>query len=318
MARLPIENGYLFVHIPKTAGTSFRDSLNEIFGDGLYCDYGPDETTSAAVVDYIHKRQEFPEFGAFLAEQNKPICVSGHYPIKKYGPFFYVRNIMLFLRDPIQRAVSQYEHMRRVDGLNESFESFCAKPAHVNLQTRNIGRASFRLIGFIGLQEYYRESLQLLSSQNGLRIKESFLNINEQRASVKYQLDSEMLALLEKNNEKDLALYQSVKTMFLQRYELFAAGKPYVHGLVTSQNSNKVTGWAINQNSELPIELTVYVDELNVGSLIANSYRHDLREWNVGRQGYVGFEFSFKKPLSPESKVECVVAETGQSLFNPF
>lgn len=314
MARLPLENAYLFVHIPKTAGTSFRDSLERIFGEGLYCDYGLDEaTTSPAVIEYIHKRKAYPEFGAFLAEQKQLICLSGHYPIKKYGPFFYSKHIIMFVRDPIQRTISQYEHIRRVEGATESLESFCSKPAHMNLQTRNIGRMPFSLIGFIGLQEFYRESLQLLRSQLGLQVQESFLNINEQRPAVKYQPDSELLALLEKNNEQDLMLYKKLNALFKQRYELFTKGQPYMHGVANVLNNNRLTGWVFNPSSEEPVEVTLWVNGKEQGQALANEYRHMLREWNVNRQAYIGFEFSVKN-LSTHDHIECRVSETNQLL----
>lgn len=314
VARLPVENGYLFVHIPKTAGTSFRDSLQEVFGDGLYCDYGVDEpTTSPVILDYIHKRNAYPEFGDFLAQQKKAICLSGHYPIKKYAPLFPIHQVMLFMRDPIQRVISQYEHVCRVEKITESLESFCSKPAHMNLQSRNIGRTPYHLIGFIGLQEFYSESLQMLRSQMGLHIKEAFLNMNDQRASVKYQPDSELLKLLEKNNEQDLALYKKINTLFKQRYELFTLGKHYIHGAVTAINNNRITGWAVNQSADEPVELTLLVNGKVVGQTLANSYRHTLREWNVNRQAYIGFDFTVKN-LSEHDQLECVVSESGQVL----
>lgn len=314
MARLPIENAYLFVHIPKTAGTSFRDSLAGIFGEGLYCDYGVDEpTTSEVVLDYIHKRTAYPEFGSFLAEQKKAICLSGHYPIKKYGPLFSIHKVMMFVRDPIQRVMSQYEHVCRLDGVTESLESFCSKPAHMNLQSRNIGRVPFSLIGFIGLQELYSESLQLLKSQMGLDIQEAFLNINEQRASVKYHPEGEVLDLLKKNNEQDLVLYQKIKALFMQRYELLTKGQQYIHGVVSSISDNRVVGWALDQNSDEPVELTIMVNGQKLGETLANTYRHNLREWNVNRQGYVGFEFTVKNLVAGDH-IECRVSKTGQLL----
>lgn len=318
MARLPIENGYLFVHIPKTAGTSFRDSLEEIFGDGLYCDYGADIATSPIVSDYIQNRQAFYEFGSFLSEQHKPVCLSGHYSVKKYAPFFYIKNIMLFLRNPVQRVISNYEHMRRVDGITESLESFCCNPLYMNLQSRSLGRVPFNLIGFIGLQEYYRESLQLLSFQLGLQVKESFLNINKERVEEKYKVDVDLRKLIGSNNQEDLVLYKRVKEIFLQRYELYSTGSVYIHGAIIEKTKYKIVGWAINQNSELPVELAIYVDGKEVGHVIANEYRPELRTWNVGRQAYIGFELSFEVPLTRDSIVECIVVDNGQELFSPF
>ena len=315
MARLPIENGYLFVHLPKTAGTSFRDSLERAFGDGLYCDYGPDPTTSQAVSDYIYQQKAFFEFGSFLSSLNQLICLSGHYSIKKYGPFFYIKNVIIFLRDPIQRIISQYEHAKRVDGVTESLESFCSRPVHMNLQSRNINRVPFNLIGFLGIQELYSESLELFKAHSGLHMHEAFLNINNQRVSKTYQPDDEMLALLQRNNDKDLILYRRASKLFKQRYELFSMGKKYMHGAVSFRNERRVAGWALNHGDEEPVEVSISVNGELVANVLANGYRHDLREWNVGRQGYIGFEYTHPTAIGPQDKVVCTVAENGQTLF---
>ena len=316
MARFPIENGYLFAHLPKTAGTSFRDSLLNVFGDSLYCDYGSDPTTNQEVLDYIHQRNDFFEFGSFLADLNKLICLSGHYPIKKYCPFFYMRNVILFLRDPIQRVISQYEHAKRVDSITESLESYCSKPNHMNLQSRNIGRVPFQLIGFLGLQEFYSESLALLRAQTGLQVQESFLNINSQRKAERYQPDEEMLAFLEKNNEKDLVLYKRAVKVFKQRYELFSNGKRYMHGAVNSRNKKRITGWVLHHHDELPVEVSISLNGEVVANMTAKNYRHDLKEWNVNRMGYVGFGYIHPTEISHQDKFICTVAENGQILFN--
>ena len=317
VSRFPIEKGYLFVHLPKTAGTSFRDSLEEVFTHGLYCDYGAEEqTTDRVVLDYIYQRQDFFGFGNYLAQQDALVCMSGHYPIRRYGAFFKIKNIMLFLRNPVQRVISQYEHKRRLEGYTGTIQEFSAMPEHMNIQSRNIGRAPVTLIGFVGLQEFYSESLQLLNRQFGFQIKESFLNINKEQFSVKYKLDPEVTAVIRENNRSDLILYKAFKQEFLQRYELFKLGKPYMHGAITHINKHHVVGWVIDHFSNEPLEVNIIINDELVSTVRANVYRPDLREWNIGRQAYVGFEYFSEKKLGSEDKVECIVVENQQKLFN--
>lgn len=94
--RTPRKPALFFVHIPKTAGTSFTEILEQL--------YEPRERCNAY---YIQELMEIePEtlsrFGLFVAH----IDYGAHVLMPK--PL----NIITFLRDPVARTISNYEHIK--------------------------------------------------------------------------------------------------------------------------------------------------------------------------------------------------------------
>lgn len=94
---------FVFVHIPKTAGMTFRKILDRQFTPARIYKIGPDFQGS------IDRLKALPE------EQKARItCISGHVP---YGIHhsFGARPVhyLSFVRDPVDRAVSEYFYFRK-------------------------------------------------------------------------------------------------------------------------------------------------------------------------------------------------------------
>src|SRR5690242_17471305 len=89
-----------YLHIPKTAGTSFTDVLQ--------ANFKPDESSfSAFIGDYLNYSPE--KMGNLRA-------VSGHY-FYNIDSFTHTHRKLVYittLRDPIERTISNYAHIRRV------------------------------------------------------------------------------------------------------------------------------------------------------------------------------------------------------------
>ncbi|KAL6048179.1 Capsular polysaccharide biosynthesis protein WcbF [Balamuthia mandrillaris] len=102
----------LFVHIPKTAGSSFKQLLWHL------CD---------GRGGVVHNNQRFDFLGWSAEKQNSYCGLYGHFGIgiaeeeewKVEKPGAYIT----FLRDPVSRTVSQYNYARRVNPLK--FENSC-------------------------------------------------------------------------------------------------------------------------------------------------------------------------------------------------
>ena len=147
-------------HIPKTAGTSFGTALGEVFGDRFLWD-----KSCAPIIDDMNNDERVPVESvpaAWLDRYERPAlqgfdCVHGHFPLRKYLTLaFDLRNVfMVWLREPLQRQVSQYYYWKqlyphpvekfinRVVEEEWDIERFCLHPV---LQT--IRRATWR--GFPG------------------------------------------------------------------------------------------------------------------------------------------------------------------------
>jgi hypothetical protein len=96
----------LFVHVPKTGGTSIAEALRRRFGDTLYCDAdGPADPLSPMNIDPdgFLERQYRCGYG-FLDGMN---AVTGHLWIRKYDPV-PTETRAVILRHPIDRTISHY------------------------------------------------------------------------------------------------------------------------------------------------------------------------------------------------------------------
>ena len=92
----------LFLHVPKTAGTTFRGILNRV--------YNEDQTHEL----YGNIPKAIADFKALPEGQRQQItCLRGHVPFGLHvhlpGNVTYVT----FLRDPVERVISHYYYVRR-------------------------------------------------------------------------------------------------------------------------------------------------------------------------------------------------------------
>lgn len=106
-AQRPLERPLVSVHVPKSAGTSFRAWLESAFSPGrvLY-DYGDRPLDPAAAMNV--------DPAAFLAEQSTRMslppgvdAIHGHFWARKYERIHGAFR-MTFLRCPVERTISHY------------------------------------------------------------------------------------------------------------------------------------------------------------------------------------------------------------------
>ena len=96
-----------FVHIPKTAGTSFRKSAEFYFGsDKVIYDYSTKSPETSELVNNSIYEDKDPFFFSELVHEQLVEFLSGHVPAVKYVHLFGVGQTVTFLRDPIQRVMS--------------------------------------------------------------------------------------------------------------------------------------------------------------------------------------------------------------------
>lgn len=93
------------IHVPKTAGTNFTQTLELIYGNRIHMDYGTERDLTAA-------RTCAPEIAAdplgFAARHD---VIHGHYHYLKYAGVYPDAPVLAMLRHPVARVVSQYRHI---------------------------------------------------------------------------------------------------------------------------------------------------------------------------------------------------------------
>jgi hypothetical protein len=205
-----------FVHIEKTAGMSVHRIFQRSFG-GRYCIVErwrlSDDWFSAA--DYRKLRLFYPRLEA----------LGGHW-IKPYGDLREAipdLRYFTFLREPLARCASHYQHQTVGMGRSVPFEEWIAQDEYRNYQVRKLvggenADAALRVLReeflCVGLAERFDESMVLLRHACGgrLDIRHRPENVAGD-PSLKDRLlaDPGTRALLEEGNRADLELYQRVR-----------------------------------------------------------------------------------------------------------
>ncbi|HEB97412.1 MAG TPA: hypothetical protein ENI96_13400 [Sedimenticola thiotaurini] len=306
----------LFVHVPKTAGTSFRKGIDRCFGrDASSRDYGRESVeTSPEVLKFMYDEVDHWAFmQAFRAAERRFLV--GHYPLNRYvGLFGAVRSIA-FVRDPVQRVVSEYHHSVANKGYRGSLGHFYLERRHVNTQSRLLGGVPLDAIGVVGITERYADSLRLIESGLGIRIP--LLERNRARADLAQ--DHDLAPSLQEEirivNAADQELYRRAGVIFSRRLEALERGEPYVRGEISEVRNGRLIGWAVREGDEAPVSLEVSVAGETLGTTVAREYRWLLKALGLGRGGYIGFSIPLPEGTGGK-RVTCRVAGSGQPLSN--
>lgn len=300
-----------FVHIPKTAGTSFRKGAERYFTpERIVYDYGVNsDATSPLVKKFLYVDQ--PDLWQFKQALNNPAMIVGHVLIARFVSLWGVGNAITFLRDPLQRIASEYAHFVRNMNYKGSFKEFYSDRGMRNRQCRILSGVNLEAIGFIGLTERYSESLEMLNDRFATRIPEREDNQGKPCLGDAYEFDEKDFVELRKLNRRDIELYQYASALFDLRYAMFKSNQPWAHACLVEATTDGVSGWAWWANDrDVPLEVELWVNGELTSTVRAVEFRQKLCRLLPPRGGYVGFHLALK--LSPLDKVQCRVAATGQ------
>jgi hypothetical protein len=181
VATAPSPNIFGFVHVPKTAGTSFVRGL-EARCRRVHRDYAEEERTSPRVrrALYEHPTEPLPQARAALlralvdeatSDPSEPVFLCGHFGYSHY-PFAELGvPVIAFVRDPVDRVLSHYTYVRRARGEQRPLAQFLREePQASDVQSKVLGGVELEDLAFLGVTELYRESVGLFNRQAGLDI----------------------------------------------------------------------------------------------------------------------------------------------------
>jgi hypothetical protein len=204
------------IHIPKTAGTSFRNTLKTVYGDdhvarldiGLYRE----------IVNL--NEQEFLE--PTLPSHLK--VIHGHFSYEKLNAHFDILKttpVITWLRDPVERVMSNYFYLvqRLHDELQEekkgldiikklkrSLSEYAMYPAHQNRLSKFLAGIELEQLFFVGFTDNYNDGMERISNLLGWENYEAFYhNRTEGR---KYNVTDEEIDLIRSQNQLDIKLYE--------------------------------------------------------------------------------------------------------------
>ena len=307
----------LFVHIPKTAGTSFRVSFENNYK--TYNDYGSSSKfTSSEIHSNIY---EGNDFGAFknIVKQDEFSWIAGHVQLAKYIDFVPSTHIITFVRDPIEQLLSHYNHYVKHHGFVGELEVFLNKPFAKNLQSKCLAFMPLGLIGFVGVTEFYDESLALINSQFSLELTSSMENVNEGKKQTVDSIDQHVFEKYEENNSNDIEMYKEACFLHKQRTELQKENKPWTYGVAVINARNVLHGCAFQHVSNEPITLVVKLNNATINNVVAKTYYGAYAKAIFPSDRYIGFQLPLPKGITNEDVIDVYVEETGQKLnFKPL
>lgn len=307
---------HFFVHIPKTAGTSFRLAAEREFcRERVVYDYGPQSpVTSDCIQQHLYGEGEKDKSALYAHCRRHGVkLIAGHRPAMRFLEGVGVTNIITFVREPLARVFSQYLHFKRHQGFEGSFHKFFSEPTRQNAQSKMLRGIHPHALGFLGITEHYGESLRMINDLNGWHLRRRRANRSGFLAPGPNGVSQEERALFYEVNDDDVALYREASWLFDIRRALAAQSQPFAHVGLDAPEGGKILGWAWWAE---PIGESVRVEiQVNDAPEITVTANRPHKQW--GRKGAPDegrVAFAADVDTRPGDRITCRIAQTGQPL----
>lgn len=233
------------LHIPKTAGTTFRAYLEAAFPGGVLLDYArtePDmrrrftacsesEYSAAVACGNKYNLPQSPEgIASFkrIAEAGRVRVIHGHFRRARYIAIYPDGDYITWVREPLARARSHFLFHRRIlanpnDAENVlihtgklAFRDWLENPEHINEQYRFTSCGKLEKFKFVGLVEEFAAGIALFNrifGIAGVTRPNARRNANPDKGTDN-EIDPTTAARFKALNAADYDLYRRVREQY--------------------------------------------------------------------------------------------------------
>jgi len=192
------------IHIPKTAGTSFRNTLQE--------EYGANNVKAC-----------YKGVGANLTKENigNIKCLHGHITPEMFIARFPEAKVITWVRDPLERIKSYYYYNKytRNDGVSRGMQKYNTFMDWVNSDGSDymineispyLNLDNIKLFDFIGFVDNYDNELKRLSDMMGWKPLKKFTT-NKSNKKENIILSEDDMNIIKKKFHIEYELYEVLK-----------------------------------------------------------------------------------------------------------
>ena len=199
------------IHIPKTAGTSFRNILKDVYGD--------QNVVRLDIPNNVELNKKKFE-GRSLDPEIK--VIHGHFSYKRLTEAFEIPEdipVITWLRDPATRVISNYYYLDMIlrkeldeerKGLNillkmeKSLLEYASTKVNRNRIWKFMKGIAIEDLFFVGLTEHYEEDLEYLGKKLGWKRHRVF---KHNPTAKKPEVDQETIDRIKELNSEDYKIY---------------------------------------------------------------------------------------------------------------
>lgn len=212
----PADIQLISIHIPKTAGTSFRNSLKVVYGEKevVRLDIGLVKQ-EVKINEQLYYQSEFPP-GTKV--------IHGHFSYPLLIENFKINPdipVITWLRDPVQRVISNYLYLTKIledllqeeqKGLNilqkmkRSLKEYALFEGAQNRQSKFLKGLNIEDLKFVGIVEHYDEDINKLAKILAWE-KAPIFNNNRTKKETDFVSKND-IDLIRQLNKEDLNLYE--------------------------------------------------------------------------------------------------------------
>lgn len=301
-----------FVHIPKTAGTSFRDAIEMDYE--VLADYGAkSQNTSNVVLDNVYGNGSVYYF-KLLYKEKKNCWLCGHIPLQKYIDFVPIQKVVSFVREPIEQVVSHYNHFVSYSDYDGNIEKFVDRPGAFNIQSRTLSAVPISLIGYVGITERFEESLDIINDAFDANFLAQKNNVNQTKSLSTDVLSKKQKKLIFEKSSRDYDFYNEALFLHELRYSFMLEQKEWTYAYVNINSNNMLNGCAYYANQDKAVEIVVFKNGNEIDKILADGFYNGFPKANFPRERYISFHYSLSKVATKEDVIDLYVASTGQKL----